>query len=460
MKHTIIFLALTLSALSYSQKTVDVIADFGRQKIHNPQFYCTIDGRVLLVFKDKKVIYDANGNKIDEINSVNDFKNPDYQSDENYFGYNSLNDFYYVDYKNQLSIVTDFSKKFSKNFIFKLPNLEGLIGSVRDSKDKSIYQGSGIYTGLKESQYIGQVNDEIVYATSYISRSNNSHGEIKPIADKYNSFVRVLFCNLKTNTVREEIILKDVFNINRAKGNLVMLKIISSKQGSLKIAAVSGSLNSGLYSGEMDVYNYDLTTKQLNKINSSIFELPKGITEIRADLNQIGLSLLYDNSKNENNAMLLKFKPDYSTDLIQFQIPPGKHLPGINSNNLVFPYISLKKETYLFSYCLFETGGPYEMSSISENGLFETKKVGQKYPMRYFNPETEEELFLEIEITDPKQLKELTEMVPSKVKLTSLIETNNWVIKNDSDEYFLVKLLRYDVAPQEIKLKFIPIGKL
>lgn len=457
MKNIFQLLILLISFSSFSQKTIDIIGLYGKQKINTPNHHITQEGNLLLVFKDKKVIYNSSGEKIKEFPFVSDSKDYYINSEENAFGYISVNDLFYSFNKNVLTVFSDYSKENSPIKTFETPVLEGLIGSKYNPRDKTISLGSGIYTGLKESEYVGMTNeDELVIASSYISWSKNSHGSVVADKEKYHSFVRILRCSLSTGKVSEEIILKDVFNIKRSDNTIVMLKIISSKNNSLKIAAISeGKTATQGFSGEMIVYDYNLESKEVKLLTTTPLKAPSDAVNVSALITKEGFVAFYDFSTTKNRkGEFYKFDTNYSTDLIEFDIPKNC-TAGITEFRL---YIDRKGKAFI--YAVFPESEPTNalFTSFDLEGNYIEKHFDQLAPMLYIDPITEEELILEFEITDENLIKEMCALVENSPKYSFAAKTTNNVVKNEDGTYSLIKFYRNEVAPQKILVKFIPIG--
>lgn len=313
----IIFLAVAcvLSAgVVSAQKVIDMNEVLGKGKFTYTGMYELKDGNVLLNLGPELALINTEGKVIHRGANPIEAKKYKYDLDQ-YTGYNKANDIYFHVMDGIYAFVRNFSSDKRELVEIKVPKLENFKGSVFNYNDKKA--AFNYYSSRPAlSSFIQNIDgDNIVIARSYVSMSKNSHGAETPQKDKYNSFVRLTYINLKTQEFREEYVLKDVFQLKRAKDNEVSIKILGFENNEFKIGIlelnkkmVHPAIRGYSFSGKYELQTYNIETKEVKVIGSTSISSEPEVVYSSLGLTDKGIALSWTEHIPDSKYYALKNK--------------------------------------------------------------------------------------------------------------------------------------------------------
>lgn len=460
MKKTILFLVLFVSFFSFGQKTIDADKLHGTPIITGKSVFVTKNQELLINYPKKKVLYNSKGELIKSFEYKSNIKIPSFPL----WNYDMPSDIGYVNMPKGFFIRKDFSKENSKDFKFKIPEINNIQSSRTEPKSKgnTVYLKGNRYYNALESNRFGYYQGVAYFASSYVSTSQNSHGDTKPSMDKYNSFVQVVTMDLESGAVKENIILKDVFSIMRNESSTVSIKVVGQNQNLIRIAVVEGEIKKDadiVYGGVISYYSYNLLTNEVKIEKEEIFECPLGTQQLSCFLSSDGFAVKYSTLEEGVESYKVDFytlENDFSINKIQFK-------NGINEFCWVHDYRYYKdsKQTnYLYSISQISGENRARFERWSENRIYPLIDLdfgGAR--MAYIDPITGDEFLLEFETEDDEELKKYSEPIfPLKKINFSYQKYDNFLLKNEDGSYTLVKIY-WDTSypPKDFTIKFIPV---
>ncbi|AEA44262.1 hypothetical protein [Fluviicola taffensis] len=274
---TIVCLLSVSKAVSQNQ-VIDVKELLGKGKYNAPSMTQTKDGSMLVGFDSELILINPQGKIVHR--AINPITAKKYKYDlDQAQGYNQQNDVFFLLMDGNYVFVKNYSSEKPEVVEVGVPKLENLRGSVYKYDDK---KADFNYYSSKPaiSTNINFLNDDnVLIARSYVSMSKNSHESEAPKKDKYNSFVRLTYINLKSMEINEEYVMKDVFKINRDNDTEALIEILGFENDEFKIGVsnfnkklIHPQIRGYKYSGDYEMYTYNIKTKETKNIGKITIE--------------------------------------------------------------------------------------------------------------------------------------------------------------------------------------------
>lgn len=459
MKIIFLIVACVLSAGSLSaQKVIDMNTVLGKGSFTYSGMYTVKDGNVLLDLGKELALVNTDGKVLHRGTNPITAKKYKYDLDQSE-GYDQSNDLYFLVMDGNYVFVKNFSSDKRELVEVKVPKLENFKGSVFNYNDKKSafnYYGYGNRPAL--STFIEYIdNENIVVARSYVSMSKNSHGAEVPQKDKYNSFVRLTYINLKTLEFREEYVLKDIFQLKRAKDNEVSIKILGFENKEFKIGIlelnkkmIHPAIRGYSFSGNYELQTYNIDTKEVKVIgNTSISSEPEVVySSLRLTDNGIALSWTEHIPDSKYYALKNKtyqIEKSGEVDSITYEFPV-EYVSLLEPQSVgAFNYTNLKGDEFAV------LAGKFVKSKRDKDPVMAYVLVNKEQTSEirdridgcpgYYDDEKKQYYQLDLEIQDTELLNKLAKPLGEKAVNAFDFRDNCHILKLDDKKFLAIKSL-------------------